>query len=102
MAWQVKNWRKNTGQGKVKGWFKLVAGDLEINDISLVEGSKGDFVSFPQRKYQDKEGNTKYVSIVWIPDEKRRWEFNDWAVKELDNLRRVEPATEEEDEQIPF
>jgi len=102
MSYEVKNWRKNTGQGKVKGWFTLCVGDFEINDCSLVEGNKGDFIGLPQRKYE-KDGETKYSSIVWIANEKRRWAFNDWAVKELDKLVGVE--TEPEDGSggdIPF
>lgn len=104
MDWEIKNWRKNNGQGKVRGWFTLKAGILEINDCSLVEGNKGDFIGLPQRRYE-KDGETKYSSVVFIPDEKRRWAFNDWAVKELDDLLRTEPEPEKgspEDSSIPF
>ena len=101
--YSVKNWRKNNGKGRTMGWFTLVANDLEINDMSLVEGDKGNFVGFPQRKYE-KDGETKYASIVYIPDEQRRWAFSDWAVKELDKIIGVEPdpqrGTDADD--IPF
>ena len=102
MAWLVKNYRKNTGKGKIKGWFTLVMGDFEVNDCSLVEGGKGDFVSMPQRSYE-KDGQTKYASIVFIPDEKRRWAFNDWALGELEKIVGVEPEPEDGGgEDIPF
>jgi DNA-binding cell septation regulator SpoVG len=100
MKWSVKNYRKNTGRGKIKGWFTLVARDLEINDCTLVEGGKGDFIGLPQRSYQ-KDGETKYTAIVFIPDKDRRYAFNDWALKELDNLIRTEPE-DGSGEDIPF
>lgn len=103
MAYEVKNWRKNTGRGKVKGWFTLVIGDFEINDCSLVEGNKGDFIGLPQRQYE-KDGETKYASVVFIPNEKRRWAFSDWAVTELDKIIGVEPdpGRGTEDDDLPF
>ena len=101
--YEIKNYRPNTKGGKVKGWFTLMVNDFEINDCTLVEGSKGDFVGLPQRRYE-KDGETKYASIVFIPDEKRRWAFSDWAVKELDKIIRVEPDPRRgtADDDIPF
>lgn len=102
MKYSVKNFRKNTGGGKVKGWFTLVVGDFEINDCSLVEGTKGDFVGLPQRRYE-KDGETKYASVVFIPDEKRRWAFNDWCTTELDKIIGVQPEpTDGSGDDIPF
>jgi len=99
--YKVKKWRENTGQGVTKGWFTLVVNDFEINDCSLVKGAKGDFIGFPSRSYE-KDGETKYSSIVWIPDEQRRYAFQDWCLKELEKTVGVEVPTKEEDEQIPF
>ena len=102
MPWSIKNYRKNTGSGKVKGWFTLVAGDFEINDCTHVEGAKGDFIGFPQRSYE-KDGEIKYASIVWMPDEKRRYAFQDWALAELDKIIGVEPEPKDgSDDDIPF
>ncbi len=103
MNWGIKNWRENTGEGKRMGWFTLIAGDLEINDCVLVNGPKGKFIGFPQRSYE-KDGETKYTSVVWMPDEKRRYAFQDWCVKELDKFVGVEPDPEKgtEDDNIPF
>jgi len=103
MAWEIKNWRKNTGGGKRKGWFTLIAGDFEINDCALVEGDKGNFISFPQRSYE-KDGETKYVSIVWMANDQRRYAFQDWALKELEKIVGVEsdPQKGMEDDDIPF
>ena len=103
MAWKIKNWRENTGRGVTRGWFTLEAGEFEINDMSLVKGNKGDFIGFPQRSYE-KDGETKYASVVWMPDEKRRYSFQDWAKAELDKLVGVEPDPDRgtEKDTIPF
>ena len=99
----IKNWRPNTGQGQVKGYFTLVYSDLEINDCRLVGGQNGDFVSYPQRSYTDKEGVTKYSSIVFVPDKDRRQKLNDWAVGELAKIIQPEPTqVVDEDPNIPF
>ena len=100
--YQIKNWRENTGQSKVKGWFTLVINDFEINDLSLVASEKGDFISFPSRPYTNKDGEKKYASIVWMPDDDRRYAFQNWALKELDSFVGVEQSTNEEDKEIPF
>ena len=100
MNWGVKNYRANTGQGKVKGWFTLIAGDFEINDCTHVEGAKGDFIGFPQRSYE-KDGEKKYASIVWMPVDQRRYDFQDWCLKELDKIIGVEPEPDK-DPDIPF
>jgi len=102
MIWSVKNYRKNSGRGKVKGWFTLAMGDFEVNDCTLVEGNKGDFVGLPQRSYQ-KDGETKYMSIVFIPDKDRRYAFNDWCLSELEKIIGIEPEPEDgSGEDIPF
>jgi len=98
----VKTQGENTGRGVTRGWFTLVAGEFEINDMSLVKGPKGDFVGFPQRSYE-KDGETKYASIIWMPDEKRRYAFQDWAKAELKKIIGVEPEPEDgSGEDIPF
>lgn len=101
MAYEIKNWKPLDSNSKVKGFFTLEMGEIEINSMTLVEGPKGNFVSFPQRSYQ-KDGETKYQNIVWMPDKDRREAFQNWALEQLDKLVGVEKATPEEDEEIPF
>ena len=102
MSWKIKKWRKNTGKGVIKGWFTLVAGEFEINDMSLVEGNKGDFIGFPQTSYE-KDGEIKYASIIWMPDEQRRYAFQDWCKTELEKIVGVEPEPEDgTGDDIPF
>jgi len=99
--YKIKNYRKNTGRGKLKGWFTLVTGDFEINGCTHIEGNKGDFVGLPQRSYE-KDGETKYVSVVWMPDDDRRFAFQNWALKELEKIAGVEQTVEPQDDDIPF
>ena len=99
--YQIKNWRENTSGGRKKGWFTLVIGDFEIDDFSLVEGEKGNFIGFPQRSYE-KDGVTKYISTTWIKDDKRRYAFQDWALKELDKIVGIAPQPTPQDDDIPF
>jgi DNA-binding cell septation regulator SpoVG len=46
----------------------LLGGVAEVS-FNVMSGSKGLFVKLPQRTYTDKEGATKYVPEVKIPDE---------------------------------
>ena len=100
MSYEIKNYRKNTGRGITKAWFTLAIDDFEVNDMSLVGGTNGDFIGFPQKQYQDKDGKDKYTSIVFISDKDRRYAFQEWALKELEKFD-VETAPED-DEDIPF
>lgn len=43
----------------------IIEDAIALNDIWVVEGKNGLFVSFPQRPYEDREsGETKYASNV--------------------------------------
>lgn len=42
--------------------FDMTLNGVKIYGCSVVEGSKGDFISFPSRKGKD----GKYYSIVWV------------------------------------
>lgn len=71
---EVKRGVLSTKDGNTKAFGVSVSvstGDTElfsINDLSIIDGNKGMFVSYPSRPYQDKEGKTKYMSIVFIPE----------------------------------
>ena len=100
--YEIKNWREFTGEGKLKGFFTVVIGDFEINDMKLLTGDYGDFIRFPSKPYEDKDGEKKYSYTVYMPDEERRKSFNSWCLKELDSVVGIEPSTKEEDSKIPF
>ena len=69
---EVKRGVLSTKEGNTKAFGIAVSvstGDTElftINDLSIIDGQKGMFVSYPSRPYQDKEGKTKYLSIVFV------------------------------------
>ena len=100
--YEIKNWRENTSGGKKRGWFSLIIGDFKVDNFSLVEGPTGDFIGFPDRSYE-KDGETKWISTVWIEDEKRRYAFQDWAIKELEKFVGIEQKTPQDNgDDIPF
>ena len=55
------------------------------------------WVSFPSRPYQE-EGETKYQSILRIPDD-ARWQFQ---VKAKAALEEAHKSNGEEPEEVPF
>lgn len=69
---EVKKGVLSTKEGNKKAFgisVSVSTGDTElltINDLSIVDGQKGMFVSYPSRSYKDKEGETRYQSIVFI------------------------------------
>ena len=42
-----------------------IEGAITVRDVKLVDGKHGTFVSFPSRKWQDREGNEKRTDIVY-------------------------------------
>lgn len=69
---EVKRGVVATKEGNTKAFGISVSvsiGDTElltINDLSIIDGQKGMFVSYPSRPYQDKNDKTKYLSIVFV------------------------------------
>lgn len=53
--------------GKVRAFASIIIDDvLEVRGFRIVEGSRGLFVSPPQREGKDKEGNrTWYDDVLW-------------------------------------
>ncbi|MBQ8806564.1 MAG: septation protein SpoVG family protein [Bacteroidaceae bacterium] len=73
--WEVSRGTMATKEGAVK-MFGITASlsvngqkVLDVNDISVIDGSKGTYVGLPQRSYKDKEGNTKFAKTVYMQDE---------------------------------
>ena len=59
-------------KGKVKAFASVniptEAGDISVNDIRVIDGKNGLFISLPTRPYEE-DGETKYATIVYIDDE---------------------------------
>jgi DNA-binding cell septation regulator SpoVG len=73
--WNVSRGTMATKEGAVKMFgitAELLVNDtpvMEVHDIAVKDGSKGTYVSLPQRSYKDKNGDTKYVSTVYMDRE---------------------------------
>jgi len=103
MNWEIKNFKKYES-GKLKGFFTLKAGIFEINDCKYFVGDNGAWVSLPDKKYTDKDGNDKYSPIVWIQKDKQEG-FQKWAVAEIAKIVPQDKPTQAEQsmgEDIPF
>lgn len=60
----IKNMRTRNMFGKVKAFFTLSFGPIEVDDLRLIEGSNGLFVGFPSKKIKAKDGTEKYIDLV--------------------------------------
>lgn len=56
---------KATVSYHLEGW------DLHINDVNVINGKDGLFVSMPSRKYTAKDGSTKYANYLFFGDKHR-------------------------------
>lgn len=57
-----------------------IGGDLAIHGIKIVEGKNGLFLSMPNRKGKDKDGNDKYFDIVHPTTSEARKQINDMVL----------------------
>lgn len=55
-------------KGAVKAFASVDLDGLIINDLKIIEGKNGLFVTLPTRAYED-AGETKYAQIVYVSDE---------------------------------
>lgn len=62
--------------GITKAFVTANINGIEIKDITVKEGSKGLFVSMPQRSYQ-KDGKTLWTNIAYIVDADERTAFEE-------------------------
>lgn len=82
---QVSNWKKYE-KGSLQGFFDVLL-DSGLTIRGMTYHSKGDakrWVSFPSKPYEE-NGETKYQSILHIPDENRWKKFQELALQALDN-----------------
>lgn len=50
--------------GKVKAYFTVAIGPLEVDDMKLIDGTNGMFISFPSKKYTKPGEGEKYIDVV--------------------------------------
>lgn len=88
---KIKDFRK-VSLGKTLAFFSLEwDDDLTINDMKIVEGRNGIFVSAPSREYLDKKTNQKkWASIVYIGQDVLE-KINKMAQEEYGEVSKQEP-----------
>lgn len=59
-------------------------GELVVNNISVINGKNGRFLSFPQRKGKDKDGSDKYYDIVFPLSAEKRTEITDAVLAKVE------------------
>lgn len=65
----------------------IIEDAIALNDIWVVEGKNGLFVSFPQRPYEDREsGETKYASIYAPITKEARQALTDAVLEEYSKM----------------
>lgn len=72
-------------KGKVKAFASIILeqGALTINDIRVIDGKNGLFISLPTRPYEE-DGETKYATIVYVSDENLYKEIEDCVLDEYE------------------
>jgi DNA-binding cell septation regulator SpoVG len=64
-SFDVKVFPLQNPKGKTKAFAHLVVdGVMELRDLSVVDGSKGLFVSMPRRPGKDRDGNPTYYDRI--------------------------------------
>lgn len=56
--------------GKVKAYFSISLGSIEVEDLRLIDGRNGLFISFPSKKISKAGEEDKYVDIVRLSRDK--------------------------------
>ena len=84
MNWGVENFRPYE-KGTLRGFFDLRISDIIIHGFSLHRKNGERWVSMPSREYMD-NGEKKYAPNVEFTSKERRWDFQRWALKELDKI----------------
>ena len=73
-SYAIKIKKVRNPKGKIMAFASLIIDDvLEVDGFKVIDGSKGVFVSAPQHKGKDKEGNDSWFEDVrFIGDETTR------------------------------
>jgi hypothetical protein len=95
---KAKNW-KAYEKGTLQGFFELALDSgLNIRGMTYHAKDGKRWVSFPSKPYQDDQGETKYQSLLYIPDDGRWKKFQKLALEALDDVLNEKQVTSD----IPF
>lgn len=83
-----------SGNGSTKAYASInLDGVFAVSDIRVIEGKKGLFISFPNRKGKDKDGNEKYYDIAFPTTAELRKEISDAVIAKY-NETVAQPQTQ--------
>lgn len=98
-----------SGNGSTKAYASInLDGVFAVNDIRVIEGKKGLFISLPNRKGKDKDGNEKYYDIAFPTTAELRKEISDAVIAKYNETSQSQPqpntdgASQPADEDDPF
>ena len=100
-----------SGNGSTKAYASInLDGVFAVNDIRVVEGNKGLFISLPNRKGKDKDGNEKYYDIAFPTTAELRKEISDAVIAKYNETSQsqsqpqsnADGASQLADEDDPF
>ena len=96
---------QEVGYGNVIGRFNLLlSSGFELRELLVIKSGNGEFVSFPSRKYEAKDGTMKYAAFISIPDNSTYRQFQAECMKLLEPYlhKDEQPATAGKEDEIPF
>ena len=82
MQFRIKDYESIQNKNTLKGAFTLCIGPIEIKSMMVHEKAGKRWIQFPSKSYV-KNGETKYVPLLTIPDKDRYWSFVQWCLGEL-------------------
>ena len=99
---KASNWREHS-KGSLQGFFSLhLDSGIEIRSMTLHQKDGRTWVSFPAKPYQDDTGETKYQSLLAIPDDGKWKRFQREAQEAVALIRQSGGEREEGNADVPF
>lgn len=90
-----------SSDNKVKAYATVYIDDaFQINDVKVVEGKNGLFVSLPQRSYENKEGKQVYKDIVSCTNDDVKGAISKCVLGSYELA--LEEAKEDNNQEVPF
>lgn len=88
---KVTKYRKADKLGSLVGYFSIIfkspwGGGMFINDMKLWMKDGRRWVSFPDRKYENEHGETKYVPYCGFSDREASDKMQDEVLKAIDEF----------------
>ena len=65
----VESIKPSQKSGATRAFVTFTISGLRVVDARIVEGSKGTFLAMPQKSWADRQGQTRYSSIVEVVDD---------------------------------